>query len=411
MGFFTEGNLITLGIVLLILILYRQMDRKNRSMKLMRDYSEKLKAELGAFVKEQENAVKDYIIILKEDKASGKELLKQMQITEDEMAQKALSLARIDTQLKNYESSLAELDRMTSRVQENMNRVREESDFVDTAGKRIAQAKAKLEELEKNYDDIVGRIQRENTEALERAAEDIIDSVKSTISDLSYTTDNIERQIEDHRREINKAEESRAESMARDMEKVNGILADVIEKAGKRAIILEETALAKIMEQVEKRLDKVKTAEEDKIKSYQESAKTRVEEVRTLLKNIKEEWQSERANWKESDKNWKEEHKKEIFELNRLFTDSENRLNGDLASLEDKLEGLLLRAGELIDTQDKTLRSTVENTGLEIQRMAEEMKQKALEITGAKLEEYRSAQDNEFKRLEALAEDSRKFDS
>ena len=54
MGFFTIGNIITLGIVLLILVLYRQLDRGNRTLKLLKDYSEKLKKELNEHVKEQE---------------------------------------------------------------------------------------------------------------------------------------------------------------------------------------------------------------------------------------------------------------------------------------------------------------------------------------------------------------------
>ena len=45
-----------------------------------------------------------------------------------------------------------------------------------------------------------------------------------------------------------------------------------------------------------------------------------------------------------------------------------------------------------------------------ILKAVEDMKQKALEITGGKLEEYRHAQDAEFRRLETLADDSRKLD-
>ncbi|MCL2007660.1 MAG: hypothetical protein FWG77_06190 [Treponema sp.] len=386
MGFFTEGNLITLGIVLLVLILYRQMDRKSRSPKLLRDYSERLKTELGAFVKEQENAVRDYSVSLNVERDSAKELMKRL--NEKELTEKARLIDRMDSQIKSYESSLSELDKMTARVQENMNRVREESDFVESTGKRLIDVKTRLEEYEKRLGGLEDEFERENSIALERTADGLVDGVKSTVSDLIAVAETIERKVEDHREIISEIEKNREANLSRDTEAINKLLAKAVEQAGKRAEKMEDSALAILKEQAEDRIRKLKAGEEEKLQAYQENAKARVTEVQNLIKGIKEEWRADRSAWDEKDKAYITEMK----------------------SVERRMEELFNRTGEMISAQEESIRKSVESLNIEIQNASEDMKQNANEIAVRKFEEYRSAQDAEFKRLESIADASRKLD-
>ena len=400
MGFFTLGNLLTLGIVLLILILFRQMDRNSRNLKLLREYSEKIKKEIASFVEEQEKAVRDYGVSLNVERDSAKELMKHLQFTAEELAEKAAAVARIDDKIKSYENSMAELDRMTSRVQENMNRIRDESAFVEAAGKRLTEAKGGLDELEKGLQGLEIRFERENAESLEKTAEAVIAGVKSAVSDLSVAAETAERQVEEHRQEINKIEEARAANMARDMEYINNALKNAVEQAGKRADKMEEAALLNLKEQAEDRIRKLKTAEEERLRVYQESAKARLAEVQNQIKGIREEWRAERTEWETRDKAVRDERRKDIQELAAFFAEAEKRITAAQGTMEKRMEELSARTEGLVSSQEALLL-----------RAAEEMKQKALEITGAKLDEYRQAQDAEFRRLETLADDSRKLDA
>jgi len=495
MGFFTVGNIITLGIVLLILILYRQMDRNNRSRNLIRDYTERQKKELGEFVKDQERAVKDYAISLNVERDAAKELMKRLQQTEEELAQKAQSMDRIDSQIKAYESSLAELDRMTGRVQENMNRVRDESAFVEATGKRIGEVKDKLAEIEKGlgnverkyeqelgdikrkYEEDLGNIEKryeqelgdierkfenENTESLEKAADTVMAGVKSTVSDLRATEETIERKVEEHRLAVTKIEEGRAANLARDTDYINKLLAKIIEQAGKRADKMEEAALARLKEQAEDRINKLKTAEEERLRTYQESAKARVLEVQALVKNIRDEWRTERSDWETKDKAVRDERKKDLEIFAAKFDASKKQIEDFSVRVNDIIssqETLLFKTAEeakqnLVknfkeewrtersewETKDKAIRDErkkdlevfaakfdasrkqmedfsvraneiISSQEALLLKAAEEMKQKALEVNAAKLEEYRRAQDIEFQRLESLADDSRNLDA
>ena len=400
MGFFSAGNLITLGIVLLILVLYRQMDRNSRNLKLLRDYSDKLKKDLGSFVEEQEKAVKDYGVSLNVERESARELMKRLQITDEELAEKAAAVARLDAQIKAYEKTLPELDRMTGRVQENLNRVRDESAFVENAGKRVNEAKTRVEELEKHLDGMEDRFRKENTESLEKTAEALVSSVKSTVSELGEAALGIERRVDNHRKEIGKIEEARTANMARDMDKVDKILSKAVEQAANRADKMEEAALVHLKAKAEDRMQALKATEEEKLRTYQESAKERVAEVQNLVKNLREEWRTERNDWETKDRSYREKREKEILELNTMFSDSEKRISEDMGILAKRIEDLSARAEGIVSSQEALLL-----------KAAEDMKQKALEITGAKLEEYRHVQDLEFRRLEALADDARNLDA
>jgi len=400
MEIFTVGNFITLGIVLLILILYRQMDRNSRNRKVLREYSEKIKKELGSFVEEKERAVRDYSIMLNVERESAKELMKRLRFAEEEMAEKAAAVDRIDNQIKGYDKSMTELDRMAGRVQENLNRIRDESVFVETTGKRLAEMKEKFSDLEKGLGGLENRFERENAESLGKTAEAISADVTSLVSDLRAAAETIERQVDEHRQEINKIEETRAGNLARDVEYINNILKNAVEQAGKRADKMEGAALVSLKDQAEDRIRRLKTAEEERLKVYQESAKARVAEIQSQIKGIREEWRAERSDWEAKDKAVRDERRKDMQELGVSFSESEKRIGAAQLSIENRMEELSARTEGLVSSQEALLL-----------KAAEEMKQKALETTGSKLEEYRLAQDAEFRRLEMLTDDSRKLDA
>jgi hypothetical protein len=86
-------------------------------------------------------------------------------------------------------------------------------------------------------------------------------------------------------------------------------------------------------------------------------------------------------------------------ELRRLESLTEDSRKLDFA-IRESMDELSVKANDLVTTQEALLL-----------KAAGEMEQKALEITEAKLEKYRNAQDAESRRLESLTEDSRKLDS
>ncbi|MDR1278076.1 MAG: hypothetical protein LBK02_04950 [Treponema sp.] len=316
MGFFTIGNLITLALVILILLLYRQLDRKNRSLEKVSKYADKVKEELDAYAEEKAVAVRNFGINLDVERKSAQELMKRLQnLTEKDLAEKADAIARIDERLHAYDASLEELVKMTGRVQENLNRIRDESAFVENTGRLVGEAREKLNEMEKDLGGLLVRFERENTEALNDAVEEALASVNSTVSGLESRAKNIELQVENHREVVDKVEQERKANLARDIHTINTILKEAVEKAGIRADKMEETALIKLRDQAQDRVDRLQAAWGEKLKSTQETVKNRLAEIQEQFKSFREEWKKEQGELESQQKQYLETRKTEQVDM------------------------------------------------------------------------------------------------
>jgi chromosome segregation ATPase len=393
MGFFTVGNLITLAIVGLMLFLYRQLDRKNRSLERMRKFADKVKGELDAYAEKKAEEVKNYGINLKVEQQAAAELMKRVQsLTEKDLADKVAAVARIDERINAYDLSLDELVKMTGRVQENLNRIRDESAFVENTNRQVGEAKEKLNEMEKELGGLLVRFERENTDALDRAAETALSTVKSTVANLETQAKAIAKQVEEHREAVDKIEHDRAASLARDMNIVNKTLKEAVEKAGSRADKMEEAALVKLRDQAQDRVSRLQAAWEEKLKTAQETVKTRLAEIQEQFRAVREEWKTGQGEIEALQKQYRETWTGEVRELDTLVRHQREDWDGAVKRQREEIDALI--AG-----QEETWGAVIRDT-----------EQRLLEETGARLEEYRRAQAEEIRQLAALADDAARLE-
>jgi chromosome segregation ATPase len=402
MIFFSPGNLLTLGIVVLALILFRQLDRNNRTLDKMRKYGERLKDELTEFVAQKEAAVRDYGVDLDIRQKQAKELMNRIQMGDESLAAKVEAVANLNEKIRTYDSTLGELVRMTLRVQENLNRIQDESSFVEGVGKRVAEAREKLVSMEKRLEDFDSRVERENAASLERASASLLAGVRSTVSDLQATAETIERRVEDHREAVNRIERDREANLERDKAAIEKILQETVERAGNRADKMEEAALVKLRNQAMERVQRFQTVVEEKLRVYQESSKAWLTDLQGVAKNSKEEWKADHAELEQKQRAFKEEWQRDIQALadqiraaRELGSDSEQKTS----ELEGRLRDLDSQTADAVAQMRRRLAETIEAEG-----------QKALEAAEARLGEYREAQQQEIDRLGTLSQDAGKLD-
>ena len=298
---FTVGNIITLAIVVCLLILFRLTDKGYRSVEKVKKFAEKCKEEIAAFVEEKGMAVKNFGIDLDVERKAAAQLMKNIQqLTEEELAKKSEAISRIEGHIRAFEASLDELFGMTDRVQENLNRIRDESAFVETTNKRVSEAREKIEQFEKaleaagrNLQDAESRLEKKNSKTLEKAAKDVISSSKSYVSDFEATAQVIERKIEEHREAVVKVEKDREANLNRDLEQIRKALKDVGENAAKKADKMEDAAVIKLREQAQDRLNQIKTFFEEKIKITQDTLKSENLSISEKLKTVHDKFNAE----------------------------------------------------------------------------------------------------------------------
>jgi chromosome segregation ATPase len=471
MPLFTAGNLITLAIVILVLVLFRQFDKGKRSLNMLSKYADKLKDDLAAYAAQKEEAVKSYGVSLDVEQQAARELMKQLQLTDQELADKAAAVAKIDERIHDYDTTLEELVQMTARVQENLGRLKEEAVFVEDTGAQVKGLREKLGALEKDLHKLEQQFERENAASLEKTQEAVIASIRSTVADLAAQAETIERKVEDHREAVDKIEAQRVEHLEKDQELIKETLARSLEEAGRRADKLEDAALLKLRDQAQDRMEKLKAALEEKIRTYQESAKAKVGEMQELFKQQRGEAKAVVVEFaaasKEQQQIWKQDiaegeaartelhlaiaAQKESFDANvdDLRKDWD-RLSGELnAGMETHRQQWDTLAGDLqtkLTAQEQkwleaasgmdeaavrqqeqwkaqvagfegTLEAQRKNWDLALQtqfdtwhKTMNDAIQQALEESGQRLESYKSAQAEEFQRLAAIADDAARLE-
>ncbi|MDR1507359.1 MAG: hypothetical protein LBI67_09695 [Treponema sp.] len=377
MSFFTVGNILTLGICALAIILVRYLDRHNRSVDLARNYGRQLKEEIAAFAEEKAAAVRDYGVELDVKKSAAKEVLSRLAVTEGDLSEKADAVNRIGERITAYDKSLEELIHMTGRVEENLGRLRDESVFVEQVDKKINEAKSQVSGIEKDIGAIELRFERENTAFLENTAESLVAAVRSTVSDLQEAAETVERQVEDHRSAIDRIESDRKAQIARDVEVINQTLKEALERAGVRSGKLEEAALVKLKEDAMERVKRFHETVEGKLKEFRENTKAKTEEIQELQKIHREEQKAFQAEWK-----------RDMEALDALALSQRAQWDASAEETEGRLAAL---SGEL-------------------SRRTSEVEQRVLEETEKRLAEYQDVQVRQWERFEVMAGEAEKLD-
>ncbi len=209
---FSFGNLLSIVIVLIILIIYRQIDRNNRSLEKVKRFSDKMKGELAKSVEEKSSEMKNLAIELQVNMKAGKEVLKRVRDVEDGLHERAEGIEEIRKKIEGYDHALEELVGMTIRVEENLKRIQAESLFVDKVGKRITVASEKLKKVEQEISQVGDKFRQENRRGLQNLRDEIAKSTEQRIREMAVNIQASEKKVKDFSVYVTRLE-SRGEQM------------------------------------------------------------------------------------------------------------------------------------------------------------------------------------------------------
>ncbi|MBN2551580.1 MAG: hypothetical protein JXB06_02370 [Spirochaetales bacterium] len=209
---FSFGNLLSIVIVLIILIIYRQIDRNNRSLEKVKRFSDKMKDELAKSVEEKTSEMKNLAIELQVNMKAGKEVLKRVRDAEDGLNERAGGMEEIRTKIDGYDHALEELVGMTARVEENLKRIQSESLFVDKVGKRITDASQQLKKVEQDVTNVAEKFRQENLKGLQSLRDEISRATEQRMREMAASLQGSEKKVKDFGVYVTRLE-SRAEQM------------------------------------------------------------------------------------------------------------------------------------------------------------------------------------------------------
>ncbi len=281
---FSIGNIITILIVLIILALYRQLDRNNRSLDKVRRYSDKVTGNIEVFVDQKTQEMKNLAIEIDVHQKTGKEVLKRISAIEEGFSNKAAEIDAINLRITEYDKAINELVGMTGKVDENLKRLHQESEFVDKVGKRLKDAQTRIVQIEKVIPQINEEFAVKNEKEFEKLRIELFSEVERqaavVLDGIAMGSDRVE-EFTAHLDSLESRRDKAAETFLRDIS--NKVEESIDNADGKLRALNEDFNVS---------LDAMLAASEDKrnelqkrLDSSESRFRTHVEEIGELLGN------------------------------------------------------------------------------------------------------------------------------
>lgn len=134
---------------LLIILLFRQVDRRDRQIHLVKSLMEQMKGELDEKARRLRLAVQEMEDDINVRETSVRSLLKQMEQSLGDIDRHAGDLQQLQTHLTQYNRVLKELAVLTQKAEKRLNLVEEQFDHIDTFTAKLDAAEERIEALQR----------------------------------------------------------------------------------------------------------------------------------------------------------------------------------------------------------------------------------------------------------------------
>jgi chromosome segregation ATPase len=357
---FTTGNILTLAICLLLVILFRQLDRNNRSLEKVRKFTDKLKDELDAFVKERTTRLEESTISLNVEQTKAVAAVKRLEsIKEDlarretELMERSVSVDDFGKKVAAYDITVKKLLEMTALAESNLTKITSESDFADSLGKKLVASQKQLADITASIPALRREFDESNAHALSSVRGEIVADITRAVGDLESR--------------VSAASKESAALLDETAAKLKDLFQKSHAEAARRADTLEDAAFAKLKDQANERLGKYRDAIEEKTALFHDQAKEKLVETQQLIKSFKADWQAEAGDFLETTRGemrslqqTSEETAAQITALmDEAGTQAEKRALGINAAIETRVkeigtqtEGRILAIAKSVDEAD-----------------------------------------------------------
>ncbi|MDA3851661.1 MAG: hypothetical protein PF447_10355 [Spirochaetaceae bacterium] len=182
---FSDGDFIVLGIMFLVLFLFRRLDKNSKSLEKVRRYAEKVKGELDKIFQDKEQQMKDLSINFDVQEKTYREILSRVENARQELQSREEAITQLMGRLQGFDERINGLYQLTAKVDENMIRLRDESEYVDQLGLRLKDIKKVQDVLDQRMENLRESFGKKNLEQLETAKNSLVEDVQARFELIS----------------------------------------------------------------------------------------------------------------------------------------------------------------------------------------------------------------------------------
>jgi len=223
-----------------------------------------VRAQLDEIVQEKREAIKDLSIDIDIQEKTDKEILKRVEAARGEMISHAESIDTFNEKVTIYNDRVEELVGMTTRIDENLLKIKDESEYVDSVGKRISDSLRKIQLLEKAMGSLQDEFVKQNKINLESfhdqlfsASESRIKAVEEKVEQSDSMVQNFQNTVQDLDRKHLAMTEEKIALFTNEMEKVKEQYNEYLEEVAEKGIKLESDVFTELNESIITTADRI----------------------------------------------------------------------------------------------------------------------------------------------------------
>ena len=275
-------NIVTIAICITLILAFRQLDKKDKSIEKVRKYSEKIIGDFEAYFTQKKDNLKEASLEIDTKQSHALASVKRLDSIIEEFNKKIAAqtslvktLERLEQKTAHYDALIKELLEMSERVEENLMKIKAESAFIAKTQDKVHALKKQQDYLEKRIPQLEKEFAAENEASLDALTKGLLDTFHKDIETIEISTRDALMQNEKILTEINQSYE------------------DAFAVASERADTIEGKAFDKLRNKAIERVEKANTFLEEKIGFLNMTIKTKIDETQSLIHSFNDNWRNE----------------------------------------------------------------------------------------------------------------------
>jgi len=277
---------ITLALSLMMILFFRQTDKNSRSIEKAKKYGDRVKDEIEGFVNERTQNLREAAIELDAKISQAIAAVNRLDTIYNDFKKKSdvltarvSSIDAIEKTVAGAEQTIKTVMDMTALAEKNLARVSQESDFVDSLAKKVADARGELNRISKVIPEMQDSFHKQSREHLQMIGEQLTAGFNNTITAFENRVTGAQKKSE--------------ELLEVTSIQLNDLYKKAFTEAGKKAQELEDDVFAKLHTQTEARIQQYKAALDERSAALESEITADMTESRALVQKFKQEWQEE----------------------------------------------------------------------------------------------------------------------
>ncbi len=185
------GDIIVIVVCVGIILIFREIDKQNRSFEKIKKFSDKILADFGEYFKNQTSLVKNAGVELDVKQSQAVAAVTRFEETINEFEKRTAKLHEkltivddIEKRLATYDTSINDLFEMTERVEENLDKIRSHSNLVNKVSGQLDAHATQISKIEQDIPSIIANLEKLNEEKMNVLGSDFSAWVEQRTVDL-----------------------------------------------------------------------------------------------------------------------------------------------------------------------------------------------------------------------------------